>query len=367
MHCEEYKKKTAQERNQIVEQRKLCLNFLERHQVGECASKRTCSVCEARHHSSLHEAYCDNAVAKSSHVAQGPFDQPTTVLLATARVCVADRHGILHPARALIDQSSESSIISERLAQRLKLPRSQVSVTVFGVGGQKSGKAKGRVALSLSPRLGGAAMSVSALVLPRLTVYAGGLPSGTRTWTHVEGLELADPEYSAADPVDILLGADVHAAILRQGLRRGERREPLAQNTTLGWILSDAIGGTTSSLLAHTHQCRFEDELASAVRRFWEQEDMPMTATAISKDEQECEEHFVRTHSRGPDGRYTVRLPVIEPLPDLTGTRRSALRLLRHMEVKFDREASFRELYIEFMNQYASLRHNALLRDAYMG
>ncbi|KAM0726171.1 hypothetical protein ACS0PU_008252 [Formica fusca] len=357
MLCEEYKKRTAQERRQIVEQSKLCLNCLGRHQVGECASKRTCSVCEARHHSSLHEAYRDNAVAKSSHVAQGPFDQPATVLLATARVRVADRHGILHPARALIDQGSESSIISERLAQRLKLPRSQVSVTVFGVGGQKSGKAKDRLALSLSPRLGGAAMSVSALVLPRLTVYAGGLHSGTRTWTHVEGLELADPEYSSADQVDILLGADVHAAILRQGLRRGERREPLAQNTTLGWILSGAIGGTTSSLLAHTHQCRLEDDLASVVRRFWEQEDMPMTATAISKDEQECEDHFVRTHSRGPDWRYTVRLPVIEPLPDLTGTRRSALRLLRHMEVKFDREASFRELYTEFMSQYASLRH----------
>ncbi|XP_029669885.1 uncharacterized protein LOC115239483 [Formica exsecta] len=199
-------------------------------------------------------------------------------------------------------------------------------------------------------------MSVSALVLPRLTVYAGGLHSGTRTWPHVEGLKLADPVYSAADQVDILLGADVHAAILRKGLRREERREPLAQNTTLGWILSGAIGGTTSSLPAHTHQCRLEDDLASVVRRFWEQEDMPMTAIAISKDEQECE-HFVRTHSRGPDGRYTVRLPVIEPLPDLTGTRRSALRLLKQMEVRFGREASFRELYTEFMSQYASLRH----------
>ncbi|KAM0728325.1 hypothetical protein ACS0PU_005107 [Formica fusca] len=268
MLCEEYRRKTGPERKQLIEAKQLCLNCLGRHQVDECASKKTCSVCDARHHSSLHEAYRENAVATSSHVAQGPGERAASVLLATARVLVADRYGVDHNARALVDQGSESTMISERLAQKLRLPRSPISVSVFGVGGQKSSTAKSRVTLSLSPRTGGAATSVNALVLPRLTVYAGGVDPGARTWPHVEGLELADPEYRASDPVDILLGADVQAAIIRQGLRKGGRREPVAQRTTLGWILSGAIDEAPLAERAHIHQCRIVEDRAEIVPRF---------------------------------------------------------------------------------------------------
>lgn len=50
MLCEEYRKKTALERKQLVETTKLCLNCLGRHPVRECTSKKVCSVCDARHH-----------------------------------------------------------------------------------------------------------------------------------------------------------------------------------------------------------------------------------------------------------------------------------------------------------------------------
>lgn len=253
MFCEEYKKKTAQERKQFIEAGKLCLNCLGRHPVSDCSSKKTCSACGERHHSSLHDASRESAVMKSSHVAQNASTKQAAVLLATARIRVADRYGALHDARALVDQGLESSLVSERLAQRLKLSRAPVSVAVFGVGGLKSGIARGRVVFSLSPLSGGAAMSVSALVLPQLTVYAGGVDSGAKSWPHLQGLVLADPDYRSSDPIDLLLGADVYASILCQGLRKGKGGEPVAQNTTLGWILSGAIGEATSTSLARTH------------------------------------------------------------------------------------------------------------------
>ncbi|XP_029665085.1 uncharacterized protein LOC115236639 [Formica exsecta] len=235
MLCEEYRRKTGLERKQVIEARKLCLNCLGRHLVDECASKKTCSVCDARHHSSLHEAYRENAVATSSHVAQGLCEQSASVLLATARVRVAD--------------------------------------SVFVVGGQRSSTAKSRVTVLLSPQNGGAVTSVNALVLPRLSVYAGGVDPGARTWPHVEGLELADPEYRASDPVDILLGADVHTAIIRQGLRKGRHREPVAQHTTLWWILSGAIDEAPFAERAHIHQCRIVEGRAEIVPRFRKRRD----------------------------------------------------------------------------------------------
>lgn len=153
------------------------------------------------------------------------------ILLATARV--ADRYGTWHFARALVDQGSES-IIEERLAQRLKLKRSPTAVSVFGVGGQKKAVCRGCLFLSLTPRAGGLALHVSVLVLSRLTVYAEGMDADAHSWPHLQGFNLADPGYNSAEPIEILLGADIYSFILQSGLRKGEARAPVAQNTTLG-------------------------------------------------------------------------------------------------------------------------------------
>lgn len=103
MFCEEYRKKTASERKQLVEEKGLCLNCLGRHKVSECSSKRDCSACGARHHSSIHDACCGGGVTVTSHLARNPAPKGVTVLLATARVRVADHCGTWHQARALID------------------------------------------------------------------------------------------------------------------------------------------------------------------------------------------------------------------------------------------------------------------------
>ncbi|KAL6419236.1 hypothetical protein ACFW04_011497 [Cataglyphis niger] len=73
-------------------------------------------------------------------------------------------------------------------------------------------------------------------------------------------------------------------------------------------------------------------------------------------DEQEDEDHFVRTHSRDASGRFVVRLPLRLPLPD-AGTKRTAARLLGHMERRFARDDQLMQLYTDFMRQYEVLGH----------
>lgn len=90
---------------------------------------------------------------------------------------------------------------------------------------------------------------------------AGGTAAGAATWPHLRGLELSDPDYCAGDPVNILLGAECYSAILCPELRKGSRNKPVAQNTTLGWILSDSIGVNFRSC----HQCYVEDDLLDMV------------------------------------------------------------------------------------------------------
>ncbi|XP_024886642.1 uncharacterized protein LOC112464084 [Temnothorax curvispinosus] len=357
MFCAAYKGKTAAERKQHVEANNLCLNCLGKHKLNECDSKRNCSVCDGRHHSSLHDAYQGTEVATTSHLAQGPSENAVAVLLATARVRVRDRFGIERTARALIDQGSESSLVAESLVQRLKLSRAPASVAVFGVGGKRTARARGLVTLEISPRGGGPSIAVSALILPRLSLYGGGIRADKEAWTHLRGLELADPEFLGSDPVDFLLGADVVAEILQPGLLKGGAHEPVAQKTALGWIISGAAGAVANPEAAVAHQCHVDAELSALVQGFWRQEELPVGPPALTREEQEAEDFFARTHSRTAEGRFVVRLPVVNPLPDLRGTRNYALRVLTQMERRLSRDEKLKSLYVDFMRQYEELGH----------
>lgn len=214
---------------------------------------------------SIHDAFRAVEDVRTSHVAGSISVKKTAILLATARVRIADRFRGWHDVRALVDQGLDSTFISERLAQRLRLPRSAASVAIFGVGGVKGAAARGRVALSLFSRRGGSMISVAALVLSRLTAYAGSIEYGKKSWAHIQDLELADPDYAAADAIDALLGADVHAAIVRGGLRREDLCEPVAQETSLGWILSGPMEGRPFGASAHAFQCRLKEDLSDLV------------------------------------------------------------------------------------------------------
>ncbi|KAL6419071.1 hypothetical protein ACFW04_011593 [Cataglyphis niger] len=361
MLCDAYKAKTASERRQHVERHQLCFNCLGRHKVSDCPSKRTCSFCDARHHSTLHDAYSSETVKSSLSASRAA--KTSAVLLATARVRVTDKFGVLHSARALIDQGSEVSIIAESLAQRLQLARSLAATSIVGVGGQPA-SARGRVEFTLTPLRDGPPLRVSALVLKRLTTYHGGTRVIRKTWPHIDGIELADPDFFAADPVEILLGADVCAAILQPGFRRGGQRQPVAQQTTLGWILSGSVGSSAANRPAQSHHCCSDNDLHSLVQGFWRQEEVTVKDVPLTSDEQEAEDHFVSTHSRDADGRFVVRLPVRLPLPDLSGTKRSAARLLGHMERRFARDEQLKQLYTDFMQEYEVLGHMSPVRPA---
>lgn len=60
---------------------------------------------------------------------------------------------------------------------------------MFEVDGERTVVAKGSVALSLSPRKEGSAVKVAALVLSRLTIYAGGIDAGSISWVHTKELD----------------------------------------------------------------------------------------------------------------------------------------------------------------------------------
>lgn len=360
--CDSYKKKQLAEKKKFVESNGLCLNCLGKHALDNCTSTKSCVTYSERHHSTFHDV-CPKqeqllaGAAVSSHVTLRTRAIPSMVLLATARVLVADAGRSRRNVRAMVDPCSEVSLVAESLVQRLRVPRSSTTTVIYGVGAKRSGAARGTVRLLVSSRFGGSDFAISALILPRLTCYDRRTNLPVEDWSHVRGLELADPELGSGNPIELLLGADVYSEILRTDVRHAGSQFLVAQSTTLGWILTEKAGVETVRSSPSVRIVSVESELFAQVRAFWEVEELPQPVKPMSEEERRCEELYARTVVRDVDGRYTVRLPTTADMPDFSNSHRAALGSWSAMERRFKVDPGLKRKYSEFMQEYLILGH----------
>jgi len=119
-------------------------------------------------------------------------------------------------------------------------------------------------------------------VLPRLTVY-GRVDAARKLWPHLQELELADPKFLAHDLIDLLLGADVHATILQEGLRKANPRSPIAQRTSLGWIISGLTGETGEKQIS-AHQYRYVRAFTAHDRASGPLQHLPLSTPFVARN-----------------------------------------------------------------------------------
>lgn len=381
-YCSTFLSQTPSQRYETTRKLKRCVNCLSGKHVAvkDCTSKRVCKQCSKKHHTLLHfEAKKGNdaeltethnnsietvETEVASHLVSKSAALKTKIILATARVRIYCPQGRHVTVRALLDQGSVSTLISESLAQMLHLPRTRLSLQISGIDNTQS-TVRHAVELRLSPTsTNEPTYSVTALVVNSITRYTPTPIAKTRTWPHLNDLALADPDLFSQDPIGMIIGADLFGQLLRNGIRRGSDDEPVAQNTVLGWIIS---GPTTSierrvSSSTSVHHGLIEDTLESRLRRFWELEEVPSRSHRDSAEAQ-CDEHFAKTHRRDLDGRYIVRLPFKNGPPRPLGESRGiALANLRRMEQSVERDPLHAAEYRNFMREYENLGHMAQIK-----
>lgn len=200
--------------------------------------------------------------------------------------------------------------------------------------------------------------SLNAFILPKLTAKLPNVSISDQLWPHLRKLQLADPEFSHPGLINMIIGADNYGCIIREGLVRGDPQTPIAQYTIFGWILSGPVnteGVIQPALHCHTST---DIDLKDILIRFWEQEELPKgKEVKLNKDEAECEQHFVSTHSRTSTGRYVVRLPFKRDPSVLGESKPNAIRSLRRLEQPMSTDSTYQLLYVEFLNEYQTLGH----------
>ena len=251
------------------------------HFASQCQSTQRCKKCQGAHHTSLHhntsktEHEAAPKSAKVDHSKKTRMEKVTSnfsnrkqgsVLLMTCQVIIQGPNGSTTQARALLDSGPEASFITERLAQQLRLARRRgPMVTCIGETTPHI-RPKGLVDIKVTDiHQAGKVHSVQALVLPKITTSTPAHPvSGLRSWKHLTGIPLADPDYGTPGSIDILLGVDVFSRVVLHGRRFGPTGSPSAFKTQFGWVLTGAVGHVN-----HQRRCHFamtsEDEPLSLI------------------------------------------------------------------------------------------------------
>ncbi|XP_076283630.1 uncharacterized protein LOC143210562 [Lasioglossum baleicum] len=375
--CKTFRDKTISQRFEYVKQGSRCINCLSaKHNTRSCPSSYTCHTCKKRHHTLLH---FDNAVksetereaclasttsdANAMRIPSHSVLQTTAlsahILLATARIDVHSSSNRTQRVRALLDQGSVVSIINENLAQRLRTPRSRVSISITGVGDGETRCTAATTLTIASTRRTESTYSTNALIVKSLLNYLPHRVTGNFNLEYIRGLDLADDIPFSQDPIEMIIGADVYGSLLLDGVRKGDSNQPVAQNTTLGWILSGPLPNPPLQPLreVQTFHTITSDALDLALREFWEIEELP-AQTHVTPAETECENHFVATHTRTTTGQYCVRLPFVQEPPIGIGSSFPASKVMwSRQEQRIISNPKLAAEYSAFMKEYHDLGH----------
>ncbi|XP_044264765.1 uncharacterized protein LOC123011414 [Tribolium madens] len=383
--CPIFLQKSPQSRFDLIKQYKWCINCLgSKHNLRNCNSTSLCRECGKKHHSLLHfpgdakaqtstfmEINKPSSPSTSTSTQQTvssftnllPVNTRTTILLSTAVVEILDKVGAAHKIRVLLDSASQSSFITEKCVNRLRLLKQRLSFTINGLGDMRT-RANKMVTCALRPvQQNSPQFLVDAIIVPKICSNVPNVALHTSSWSHIVNLKLADEQFHTPGEIDMLLGADLFPLIFDSECIQGGANEPTAIKTKFGWILMGKVAIKSHQIdqnINSFHLTMEQAELNESVKRFWEIEEPPNSHNSSqSSEDRLVEETFESKHYRDNSGRFAVPLFFKSNENSLTfpGSFSIALRRFLSLERRLIQNPSLYTEYVTFMQDYLSSGH----------
>ncbi|XP_061714689.1 uncharacterized protein LOC133523226 [Cydia pomonella] len=246
--CPKFKTLKLQARVDKAMALKVCLNCLRVGHNEKTCRLNSCRTCGLQRNSLLHEHTTPAPSPSSNDVALHSLPQPdddeqfsspvqeismsavnnNSMLLSTVLIQVTDHSGKKQTIRALLDNGSTASYVTESLCTKLNLPTSSAPTIVDGLNYQTSRLSKSCDVL-ISSLLNDYHEKVPCFVASRITQPLPVSRIDRTTLNIPPHIRLADPTFDVPAPVDMLLGSGIFWSVL------GTHKIPLGKNKPTLW------------------------------------------------------------------------------------------------------------------------------------
>ena len=385
--CKHFVDKNFEERLQVMRKAQLCHKcFKYGHIAVGCLARSTCEVqgCKRRHHTLLHPPSPQHTMQSRARVAdQGTQVDSSTPLRSgqanstsagKGKVCLrvvpvkVRRHDASKTVEtyALLDSGSDISLCDKNLAMELGVHGHQKTFFLTTQEKEDSPRVGHEISLTVEPLDGTDKVEVKRLwSVDRLNASSRSIPSeqDARKWPHLEEINL--PSISEKE-VRLIIGTNAPEAFWVLDERRGERGEPYAIRTPLGWTLMGPMEKIQSqechvnvNFVRSVEVAREDDCLMQQVERFWAIENFGVTPDSkpcMSVEDKKAlaiMEQSVKLEG----GRYQVALPWEKYPPFLPYNRPMAERRLQALKNRFIQDGELFGNYKATMEQYLDKDH----------
>ncbi|XP_049878086.1 uncharacterized protein LOC126375230 isoform X4 [Pectinophora gossypiella] len=131
---------------------------------------------------------------------------------------------------------------------------------------------------------------------------------------------------------------------------------PILQDSKFGWIVAGPLN-VCKDIPRNTF-CNFTKDINHNLIKFWNIEEVSLQKSPMSPHDEFCERHFVQNTTRLANGRFSVKMPLLEdPEKSLGESYYMAERRFLSLEKKFIKNLDLKNLYRNFINEYEELGH----------
>lgn len=312
-HCKKFKQMSPKERLNLVTQHKLCENcLLSTHNVQSCGKESVCFVpgCGKKHTMYVHVDDQRGPVNQNSSVSNASSSSNRNTYMPIVQVLINNKVKV----NALLDTGSSNSFCSSRLINRLNLDGQAVSYCLSTLSKSVHTKTK-MVNLSLMSNNGENINLLDVYVIDKIPVKSAYLDRNI--YKHFADIDLVT--CGDIHEVDLLIGQDHAEALVPLEVRKGNKGEPFAIKTILGWCVNgqSPVRKISHSIVSHFVSCS-SAPVENDIYALWKLENEGLDEVGWSREDKSVIELWDRETVK-VNGHFEIPIPwknCQEPLPN---------------------------------------------------
>ncbi|XP_078380254.1 uncharacterized protein LOC144663213 [Oculina patagonica] len=404
--CMAFRAKTFDEKTEWISNNRLCYRCFSRdHQAHACQSPVKCSACgDSRHPTLLHKERPQTTArgnetveTRCTAVCSASSGGTSCSKILLVDVFLKNRPDFVRRVYAIIDEQSNSSLISSELAHELGVLGPQEKYYLSTCTSEKEIKYGRRVTNVIVQSPSGTASDLPTLIecdsIPQDKREIP-TPEMARRFPHLGEIANEIPPLDSSASIHLLIGRDAPELLKVREFRNGPKGAPWAQRLTLGWTITgqmclDLAGGPVHarvcrtnvhsvreipSLEPHSSQSKSERfELVPCPNRFKimgslseKEERLKENIFHTSREDNEtslsCEDRkFLDTMETGihknQTGHWEMPLPFRQTEVNMPNNRVQAFNRLNGLLRTLKKKPQMERDYLDFMEKILSKGH----------